>query len=71
MCWIDDENDDENENFKLDCNGLRFVYIVDEMFGDLNYKFWVVCVVIDGDRMSKRCAPLWVFLVVLEKFVLE
>jgi len=39
VCWIDDENDDENENFKLDCNGLRFVYIVDEMFGDLNYKF--------------------------------
>ena len=23
----------------FDCNGLRFVYIVDEMFGDLNYKF--------------------------------
>ena len=45
-------------NFKFDCNGLRFVYIVDEMFGDLNYKFGVACVVIDGDRMSKRCAPL-------------
>ena len=61
MCWIDDENENfkfQISNFKLDCNGLRFVYIVDEMFGDLNYKFGVACVVIDGDRMSKRCAPL-------------
>ena len=50
---------------------MRFVYVKDEMFFDLNKKFESVCVIIDGDMMILRCAPVWVFLAVLEKLVLE